>query len=133
MATMLSRFAHALHSPDGMPVPGPKSSSGDTYGSQLESGKETSGVETVVDEYNGNDTRLHIPDNVPRTGVAQEYDEFRVKAESEERRAFYYRLAVAWTLFLVFWTIGSAIFMVTEGWTYGVAMYFCTYLCEFVL
>ncbi|KAF8880080.1 hypothetical protein BD779DRAFT_1110534 [Infundibulicybe gibba] len=45
--------------------------------------------------------------------------------QSEETRAFYARFTVAWILFLVFWTVGSVIFMRTEGWEYGTAMYFC--------
>ncbi|KAH7922910.1 voltage-gated potassium channel [Leucogyrophana mollusca] len=42
-----------------------------------------------------------------------------------EKKAFYVRAIMAWSLFIVFWTVGSAIFMQTEGWTYGVSLYFC--------
>ncbi|KAK7685004.1 hypothetical protein QCA50_011839 [Cerrena zonata] len=53
------------------------------------------------------------------------YEEYRDQMESEEKKAYYVKLMVAWSLFLVFWLIGSAIFHTTEGWSYGVAMYFC--------
>ena len=57
---------------------------------------------------------------------------------------FYTKLIIAFGLFSVFWTvsahltsfrhfflirfcqIGSGIFMATEGWSYGISMYFCT-------
>ncbi|KAF5318422.1 hypothetical protein D9619_010924 [Psilocybe cf. subviscida] len=45
--------------------------------------------------------------------------------EMVERNAFRARLAVALGLFIVFWTAGSAIFMKTEGWTFGSSVYFC--------
>jgi potassium channel subfamily K len=49
----------------------------------------------------------------------------KISLASEERKAFYAQVTVAWLLFLVFWAVGSAIFSRTEGWSYGVAMYFC--------
>ncbi|KIM78217.1 hypothetical protein PILCRDRAFT_599929 [Piloderma croceum F 1598] len=42
-----------------------------------------------------------------------------------DKKAFYSKLIIAWSLFFVFWTIGSAVFMATEGWSYGISMYFC--------
>ncbi|KAF9236056.1 hypothetical protein BU15DRAFT_89330 [Melanogaster broomeanus] len=45
-------------------------------------------------------------------------------AESE-KKAFYARSSLAWTLFILFWTVGAGIFTHTEGWTYGSSMYFC--------
>ncbi|KZP17478.1 voltage-gated potassium channel [Athelia psychrophila] len=48
-----------------------------------------------------------------------------VTVASIEKKAFYAKLTVAWTLFIVFWTIGSAIFSATEKWSYGTSMYFC--------
>ncbi|KAI5121123.1 hypothetical protein M0805_002795 [Coniferiporia weirii] len=41
------------------------------------------------------------------------------------QKEFAVKLAVVWSLFLTFWLIGSAIFMATEGWSYGGAMWFC--------
>ncbi|EKM56497.1 uncharacterized protein PHACADRAFT_194104 [Phanerochaete carnosa HHB-10118-sp] len=58
-----------------------------------------------------------------RTGIM--YEHLKEEMEAEESKAYYAKLTVAWTLFLVFWLVGSAIFHVTEGWTYGDAMYFC--------
>ncbi|KAF9259111.1 voltage-gated potassium channel [Marasmius fiardii PR-910] len=45
--------------------------------------------------------------------------------EEAERKAFWIRFSVAWMLFIVFWVVGSGIFSATEGWSFGVAMYFC--------
>ncbi|KAF8970415.1 hypothetical protein BDZ97DRAFT_1791260 [Flammula alnicola] len=47
--------------------------------------------------------------------------------EVVKRNAFYARLSVALTLFVVFWMAGSAIFMKTEGWAFGSAAYFCKF------
>ncbi|KAF9003303.1 hypothetical protein BDQ17DRAFT_1409139 [Cyathus striatus] len=47
------------------------------------------------------------------------------EVENEEKREFYAHLSFAWTVFIIFWMIGSAIFMKTEGWPFGSAMYFC--------
>ncbi|KAF5389779.1 hypothetical protein D9757_006017 [Collybiopsis confluens] len=61
---------------------------------------------------------------VPRS-VSQQYDSYRSAMEKEEAKAFYARLVVVWVLFFVFWMFGSGVFMATEGWTFGIALYFC--------
>ncbi|KAI0074973.1 voltage-gated potassium channel [Panus rudis PR-1116 ss-1] len=53
------------------------------------------------------------------------YENYRTEMDKEERRAYFVKLFIAWSLFLVFWTLGSGIFTITEGWSYGSAMYFC--------
>ncbi|KAF9486281.1 voltage-gated potassium channel [Pholiota conissans] len=45
--------------------------------------------------------------------------------ETVEKNAFYTRLVLSLSLFVIFWMAGSAIFMKTEGWPFGAAMYFC--------
>ncbi|KAJ8489369.1 hypothetical protein ONZ45_g13608 [Pleurotus djamor] len=50
---------------------------------------------------------------------------FQEEVDKEELRAFYASLTVAWSLFIVFWVVGTAIFHVTEGWPFGATMYFC--------
>jgi potassium channel subfamily K len=57
--------------------------------------------------------------------VSDQHDTYQFEMENEEWKAFIGRVTVAWILFIVFWTIGSGIFMKTEGWSYGTAMYFC--------
>ncbi|KAL0957982.1 hypothetical protein HGRIS_000159 [Hohenbuehelia grisea] len=57
--------------------------------------------------------------------LVEQYEAFKGGIEEEERKAFYARLTVAWSLFIVFYILGSAIFTVTEGWGFGAAMYFC--------
>ncbi|TCD59999.1 hypothetical protein EIP91_010926 [Steccherinum ochraceum] len=53
------------------------------------------------------------------------YEHYKEDMASEEKKAYFAKLTVAWSLFLVFWFVGSAIFSATEGWAYGTAMYFC--------
>ncbi|KAI0084730.1 hypothetical protein BDY19DRAFT_997463 [Irpex rosettiformis] len=50
-------------------------------------------------------------------------------AKWEERRAHISKLIFAWSIFFFFWFVGAAIFHVTEGWSYGNALYFC--FCAF--
>jgi hypothetical protein len=54
-----------------------------------------------------------------------DYDSYRIEMENEEKRAFLGRLGVVWILFLLFWAMGSVVFVRTEGWTFGTAIYFC--------
>ncbi|EJF63876.1 hypothetical protein DICSQDRAFT_102012 [Dichomitus squalens LYAD-421 SS1] len=53
------------------------------------------------------------------------YEKLKEDMEQEERKAYWAKLTIAWSLLILFWTIGSGIFCATEGWTYGEAMYFC--------
>ncbi|CAL1708783.1 unnamed protein product [Somion occarium] len=53
------------------------------------------------------------------------YEAYKDQMETEERRAYYVKLIFAWSLFLLFWMVGSAIFSATESWAFGTAMYFC--------
>ncbi|RXW16837.1 hypothetical protein EST38_g9025 [Candolleomyces aberdarensis] len=45
--------------------------------------------------------------------------------EGEETTAFRVRLAAALVIFLIFWMVGSSIFSRTEGWSFGIAVWFC--------
>ncbi|KAH9939855.1 hypothetical protein B0H21DRAFT_885240 [Amylocystis lapponica] len=57
--------------------------------------------------------------------AAFSYDRYQEAVESEEKKAYISKLTVAWSLFFVFWFVGSGIFSATEGWPFGIAMYFC--------
>ncbi|PPQ88573.1 hypothetical protein CVT25_009953 [Psilocybe cyanescens] len=59
------------------------------------------------------------------TTVIEDETSLAESLELEERNAFRARLTVALTLFMVFWMAGSAIFMHTENWAFGSAVYFC--------
>ncbi|KAG7097850.1 hypothetical protein E1B28_005165 [Marasmius oreades] len=63
----------------------------------------------------------------PRPPVRRRPSDTKVQGGDEEakRKAFWIRFWVAWMLFIVFWMVGSGIFSATEGWSFGVAMYFC--------
>ncbi|TDL22065.1 voltage-gated potassium channel [Rickenella mellea] len=52
----------------------------------------------------------------------QSYTKF---VQEEQEKEFSTKLIVVWTLFVLFWLVGSAIFSQTEGWSYGIAMWFC--------
>ncbi|KZT28026.1 voltage-gated potassium channel [Neolentinus lepideus HHB14362 ss-1] len=53
------------------------------------------------------------------------YDNFKSILENQEKKAFYAKFSIVWSLFFIFWMIGSAIFSRTERWPFGTAMYFC--------
>ncbi|KAF8237414.1 voltage-gated potassium channel [Tricholoma matsutake] len=57
--------------------------------------------------------------------IAEQYESVRVGMEIEEKRAFAARLFVVWAFFIAFWMVGSGIFTATEGWPFGIAVYFC--------
>ncbi|KAJ7596567.1 hypothetical protein C8J56DRAFT_850011 [Mycena floridula] len=61
----------------------------------------------------------------PKPSLSLEYDTFQTSMQGEERKAFIARLTVVWVIFLTFWMIGSVVFMKTEDWSFGIAMYFC--------
>ena len=63
---------------------------------------------------------------------AAAYGRFREEMAEEEKKEFRAKLWVSWGLFTTFWLVGSAIFMVTEGWSYGTAMYFCEFPYIFI-
>ena len=64
---------------------------------------------------------------------AAEYTKFREEMAREEKKEFRAKLWVALGLFTALWLIGSAIFMATEKWSYGTAIYFCEFLCHFCI
>jgi potassium channel subfamily K, other eukaryote len=55
------------------------------------------------------------------------YTKFREEMAQEEKKEFRAKLWISWGLFMAFWLIGSAIFMATEKWSYGTAVYFCKF------
>ncbi|KAJ8087654.1 Potassium channel [Marasmius tenuissimus] len=62
-----------------------------------------------------------------RRGMSEDFARYRATTAGEdaERKVFWTRFTVAWVLFIVFWMVGSGVFMATEGWSFGVSMYFC--------
>ncbi|KZT70402.1 voltage-gated potassium channel [Daedalea quercina L-15889] len=59
---------------------------------------------------------------------AQPYAKLKKEMADDERNANLVKLGIAWSVFFAFWFVGSAVFSATEGWTYGIAMYFC-FIC----
>lgn len=51
--------------------------------------------------------------------------QFKKQLEEEQKRELIVKFVVAWTLFIFFWTVGAAVFSVTEGWDYFIGLYFC--------
>ncbi|QRW10440.1 ion channel protein [Ceratobasidium sp. AG-Ba] len=58
-----------------------------------------------------------------------DYSELKTRLESEEKKEFAVKLGVAWSLFVAFWLVGAGVFVATEGWTFGVSLFFC--FCTF--
>ncbi|KAF9784079.1 hypothetical protein BJ322DRAFT_893091 [Thelephora terrestris] len=52
-------------------------------------------------------------------------DDLQEISSLEERKAFWAKLIVTLTMFMIFWLVGAALFVVTEKWTFGIAVYFC--------
>ncbi|KAJ7154605.1 hypothetical protein C8R46DRAFT_1117876 [Mycena filopes] len=63
--------------------------------------------------------------DLKKKSLTLQYDAFRAGMEKEENKAAYARLVVVWILFIMFWMVGSVIFMKTEQWSFGVSLYFC--------
>ncbi|GLB39132.1 putative ion channel [Lyophyllum shimeji] len=63
--------------------------------------------------------------HTPRRSIVEQYQTLRQTVETEERWAFYVRLILVFAVFFTFWMVGSAIFMATEKWKFGTAVYFC--------
>jgi potassium channel subfamily K, other eukaryote len=68
-----------------------------------------------------------------RKTLVHQYDDFRVTMEREESAASRARIIVALLIFILFWVIGSVIFMKTEQWTFGIAVYFCEFVVMITL
>lgn len=65
---------------------------------------------------------------VTTSSLDESFRSLKEQLVREQREEFRGKLAISSGLFLVFWLGGSAVFMVTERWTFGVALYFsCTY------
>ncbi|KAG8794392.1 hypothetical protein FRC12_024719 [Ceratobasidium sp. 428] len=58
-----------------------------------------------------------------------DYLELKTRLESEEKKEFAVKLGVAWSLFVSFWLVGGGVFVATEGWSFGVSLFFC--FCTF--
>ncbi|KAH0834750.1 hypothetical protein J3R83DRAFT_10328 [Lanmaoa asiatica] len=56
---------------------------------------------------------------------SSEDGDYRADVVDTEKKAYYTRSGLSWGWFLIFWMGGAAIFKATEGWTYGLSVYFC--------
>jgi hypothetical protein len=45
--------------------------------------------------------------------------------KKEERLSQFFDLGFSMLAFMTFWLVGAVVFMVTEGWSYGISVYFC--------
>ncbi|KAF8191131.1 tandem pore domain K+ channel [Pholiota molesta] len=116
MISLLHNVAFALN--DGLSGPGRDSfeQSDSSEGTAMENTRphETfprslTATMTLPDDLDDDDNPVYIPESL----------------ETVRRNAFYTRLIFALSLFFIFWMGGSAIFMKTEAWPFGSAMYFC--------
>lgn len=61
---------------------------------------------------------------VESNDLLSSYDVFRRKLLDEQRKEFHAKLIIAGIIFACFWLLGGLVFTLTEGWTYGEALYF---------
>lgn len=109
---------------------------GDDRGRSPEPGEASEGGR-LHQTHNGEDRVKNAKDRVARTvkmkdwraleenSIYGTYDSFKATLESEEKKAFITKLTIVWSIFFIFWMVGSAIFSRTERWPFGTAMYFC--------
>ncbi|CCM01199.1 uncharacterized protein FIBRA_03247 [Fibroporia radiculosa] len=136
MATILTKVAFAVSGRDRC-VPGPSS-------------EVTAMAQHAASE--GHNTRIHERNSAERVQAVKPSSSVKISAPTswyrklaarskkwlvilrnklhrcfvnEQKNASTTKLTVAWGVFLLFWFVGSAIFSATEGWSYGIAMYFC--------
>ncbi|KAI9568053.1 hypothetical protein HD554DRAFT_813349 [Boletus coccyginus] len=103
MAGIVTRLGLAVYESSGNPLP-------NRYGVQ-----DTSAA-------TGQDVSRRSP------GSFQSFPEdrdYRTDVADAEKAAYYTRSTLNWGWFLIFWMGGAAIFTATEGWTYGLSIYFC--------
>ncbi|KAG2135336.1 hypothetical protein DEU56DRAFT_807679 [Suillus clintonianus] len=115
MAALLTRFAVRVSLTHEGPIPIPQATVGD-----VKSPTEDNGRDLNFDGSVGSSTTLATTSSSDDINVA--YDSM---VASKEKHALLIRSSLAWTLFVVFWLVGSAIFSQTEGWSYGTSIYFC--------
>jgi hypothetical protein len=49
--------------------------------------------------------------------------------KKEERLSQLFDLGFSMLAFTTFWLVGAVVFMVTEGWSYGISVYFWVCMC----
>ncbi|KAG6810995.1 hypothetical protein H0H92_009498 [Tricholoma furcatifolium] len=121
MISMLGNFALAFDECSVLPVP----EHGPDIGPTITPKTRLRDLPRVLSI--GGDTLAGISalSTVPTRTVADQYEDLRSSMADEERRAFWVRFWFVWLIFWVFWLVGSAIFMTTEKWSFGNALYFC--------
>ncbi|KAG1859517.1 hypothetical protein DFJ58DRAFT_780054 [Suillus subalutaceus] len=124
MAALLTRFAIGVSLEHEGPilqatVGGVKSS--EDCASNNKGGLSAGADGSVGGEYNtGSSTTFETTSSSDDINV-----NFDSMVASKEKYVLLMRSCFAWTLFVVFWLVGSAIFSLTEGWSYGSSIYFC--------
>ncbi|KAG2036002.1 hypothetical protein BDR03DRAFT_867055 [Suillus americanus] len=123
MAALLTRFAIEVslehEGPVLQPVGGVKSS--EDTASNNKGGLNSGADSSVGGEYNaGSSTTFETTSSSDDINV-----NFDSMVANKEKYVLLMRSCFAWTLFVVFWLVGSAIFSLTEGWSYGSSIYFC--------
>lgn len=77
----------------------------------------------------GSDGSEHNTGSSTTLATTSSSHDINVKYDSmvanKEKHVLVFRSFFAWTLFIVFWLAGAAIFSLTEDWSYGSSIYFC--------
>ncbi|KAG8794038.1 hypothetical protein FRC12_000750 [Ceratobasidium sp. 428] len=123
---------NALFGDDATNMPGP-STNGETE-EPTTGGPITEEPARETDQANVDPTTLIERFHEELGGPAHEeespdYSELKARLETEEKKEFAVKLGVAWSLFVAFWLVGGGVFVATEGWPFGVSLFFC--FCTF--
>jgi voltage-gated potassium channel Kch len=82
----------------------------------------SAGVDGVVEGQHNSGSSTTLDTTSSSDDVNVNFDSM---VASKETQVLVMRSSFAWTLFVVFWLVGAAIFSLTEGWPYGLSIYFC--------
>lgn len=121
MAAMLTKLSLSIYESGGSPLPN---------GHGVQAASAAGGPEAAPDSSGS-----------IQTSSSEDGGDYRADVVDTEKKAYYTRSGLSWGWFLIFWMVseheneemvtesamqgGAAIFKATEGWTYGLSIYFC--------
>lgn len=125
MAALLTRFAIKVSLQHEGPIPqtavsGVRTPSDDSVPNNKR------GLSIGADSSDGSEHNTGSSTTLATTSSSHDMnDKYDSMVANKEKHVLVFRSFFAWTLFIVFWLAGSAIFSLTEGWSYGSSIYFC--------
>lgn len=80
---------------------------------------------TERDQFQDEVARMEIALQEQRTALEKDWHDYSKSIIASEKAAFWAKLVVSWSLFIIFWMVGAAVFTQTEGWNFFISLYFC--------